>query len=130
MKGLLRKYFFLPLILLLGGLHHVSSHMVSKDFFAAAAEIHLSSDHSDKQNFYSRDFHHHKNDVAGYELVEQSQNSFQKDWIDDVPFRVFGLKNYTNCLFNLLSRRLSLDKPAVIQYSGEAIYLAIRVFRL
>ena len=130
MKGLFKKYFFLPLFILLGGLHHVSSHMVSKDILKSSIEHFFSSEHSEKQRFYSRDFHHNKSENAGAEIVEQTSNSFQKDLVDDVPFRVFDLKNYTHSFFNLLSRRLSLNKPFLVSHLGDAIYLVIRVFRL
>lgn len=129
MKRLFRNYLFLPLFVLLGGFHHVSSYMVSEDFFEDAAKFCFSADHTEKHNFYSGDFDHHKHEATGCEVFEQNQ-VLKKDWIDKIPLEVFALKNYYYSLFNLLSKRLSLNKPAVIHSSGEAIYLAIRVFRL
>lgn len=130
MKGLLRKYFFLPLFILLGGLHHVSSDMASKDVFSSSLHSFFSSGHVEKQRFYSKDFHHKRAEASGCEIVEQTSNSFQKDLIDDVNFSIFGLKNYAHSYFNLLSRRLSLNKPFLTSCSSDSIYLVIRVFRL
>lgn len=130
MKGLLKKYFFLPLFILIGGLHYVSSDMVSKNIFGSSVGHFFSSSHSEKQRFYSKDFHHNRNENTGAEIVEQTSNSFQKDLIDDADFRIFGSKNYTHSFLNLLSRRLSLNKPFLVPHFSDSIYLVIRVFRL
>lgn len=130
MRSRLGKYLFLPLFLILCGLGHVTIHMTGSDFASNDLTTSISSTASQNKSYYSSDYHHKKRESSGYEIVEQTQNSFSKDWIDDIPFQVFGLKNYTNSLFNLLSRRLSLNKPFLVQQSGEAIYKAIRVFRL
>ncbi len=129
MKGLFRNYLFLPLLILLGGLYHVSPHVAGKDLLKSPLETHFSSEHAEKHNFFDNDYHHHRNEAADYELVEQNQ-VLKKDWVDKVPLEVFALKKYSYSLFSLLSRRLSLDKPVIAFPFGDTIYLAICVLRL
>lgn len=127
----IKKYILLPILLLVGGLMQMSSQAAEKSI----SDSYLSS-YSVENNLVSKNSFLHqvnnstRNVPIQCEIVEQNVNTFTKDLIDNASFHLVGLKNYNTSIFNLLSRRLSLHKPHLIAFSGEALYLAIRVIRL
>ena len=119
MKGLTRKYLFLPLMVLFCGWYTLPTHGTGDDVFSSSAQHH-----------YSKSRQHHSAEKPFREIVEHAPDSFQKDLAGDAVFRLFCLHDFISSYLHLLSEQLSLQKPSLITHFSENVYLLIRILRL
>ncbi|MBX2951674.1 MAG: hypothetical protein KF870_04150 [Leadbetterella sp.] len=125
MKALSSKYLFLPLIVLFCGVYQVSAHKTDYEV------LHVSTGHqSHPLKYFSKESRSKSSERPAYEIIEQTTNTFQKDLVGDASFAWLALKDCTYSVLDILSEQLSLRKPLLIPYSGEALYLVIRILRL
>lgn len=118
MKRLTGKYLFLPLIVLFCGLyipHSTADNVIG---------------FSGQSSHYSKSKQHHSGERPVQEIVEHAPDSFQKDLAGDAVFSLFRFNDLTNSYLELLSKRLSVQKPFLITHFSEALYLLIRILRL
>lgn len=119
MKGLTRKY--LLLIVLFCGWYTLPTHRTGDDVFSSSEQT---------TRHYSRGRHHHSAEKPFQEIVEHAPDSFQKDLAGDAVFRLLCFHDFISFYLNLLSERLSLQKPFLITHFNEDVYLLIRILRL
>jgi len=126
MQSLKKFFFLLPLLVLLCGAGFVPPRETGGSIPSLSAGI---SHTSEKQPNFSKGYASQSNKTNPYEIVESS-SSFQKDLTGGPDFSWFTFKDFNHSFFRLLSKRLSLYKPALITLSCVAVYLVIRVLLL